>query len=267
MNILIANDDGIRAEGIRQLAGALSSRGTVYVVAPHQQRSASSHALSVHEPMVLQREPDFPYAEMAWSLSGTPADCVKLGLDILRRKGIEIDIVYAGINHGGNLGTDTMYSGTVSAAAEGVFVGYPAVAVSVCDNHPTHFEGACRLAAAVLDEALKTRGRGSVVSLNVPDLPVEQIKGVRAARLGTMVYDEWFEAVEETPEEALMEVPGEKPERTVYKYTGTPVKLETEASDIDIKLIGEGYATVSMIKYDLNDDEGLKKLKEWELTL
>lgn len=272
MNILISNDDGIEAAGIRHLAQALGSRGDVYVVAPDKQRSASSHALSVHERLVVEEVADFPHAKRAWKMSGTPADCVKLGLDMLRKKAIDIDIIYTGINHGANLGSDTMYSGTVSAAAEGAFAGYPAVAVSVCAMEPTHFEGACRLALEVFDRALEMKDSGRVISLNAPDLPMEEIRGVRPARLGTVVYDEWFEVLEESTvgEAGGALAKGTAPgaaERIVFQYTGTPVKQETKETDIDMDLVGQGYATVSMIRYDLNDYEGLNKLKEWELTL
>jgi 5'-nucleotidase len=166
-------------------------------------------------------------------------------------------MVYAGINHGANLSTDALYSGTISAAAEGLFAGYPAVAVSVCSHQPAYFDGACRLALAVFDGALEEKGRGSLISVNVPNIPAEEIRGIRPARLGTLVYDEWFE-----------ELPGEghEPGSQVFRYTGTPQEEEREA-DIDIRLIGEGYGTVSMIKYDLNDYKGLEKLKEWEIKL
>lgn len=133
MNILVSNDDGIKTEGIKALVKAMSREADIYVVAPHVQRSASSHALSVHTEITL-REVEFEGAKKAYECDGTPADCVKLGIDMLKQEGIYIDAVYSGINHGGNLGTDTMYSGTVSAAAEGMMAGLPAVAVSV--NRP-----------------------------------------------------------------------------------------------------------------------------------
>ena len=251
MNILIANDDGIQAEGIRALAQALAEKGNVYVVAPDTQRSASSHALSIHGVMRAEEVPDFPGAKHAWKLSGTPADCVKLGLEILRRKGIETDIVYAGINHGANLGTDTMYAGTVSAAAEGMFAGYPAVAVSVCSHFPKHFESACSLAVKAFDHAMETAGKGYLISINTPNLPQEEIKGVRTARLGQMTYDEWFE------EEAEM----------CFRYVGEPVKRTDHDEDIDVRLIEEGWATISTIKYDLNDYDALKQAENWGITL
>ena len=269
MIILVANDDGIQAEGLHRLAGALQEKGTVYVFAPDKQRSASSHALSIHD-IIEVKQTDFPEAELAFQLSGTPADCVKLGIDILKKKGLEPDIIYTGINHGANLGTDTMYSGTVSAAAEGVFAGYPAVAVSVCDHFPQHFDMACRLAVSTLDKALKLRGGKSVLSINTPNLPAEKIQGVKAARLGTMEYDEWFEEVEpEKIEECdKLNRHGEEIGKSIlYQYSGSPAAAEDQADDVDIRLIGQGYATISMVKYDLNDYEGLKKLKDWEKDL
>lgn len=251
MNILIANDDGIQAEGIRHLAEALAEKGNVYVVAPDTQRSASSHALSIHGEMRAEEVPGFPGAAQAWKLSGTPADCVKLGMEILRRKGIETDIVYAGINHGANLGTDTMYSGTVSAAAEGMIAGYPAVAVSVCSHFPEHFEAACSLAVKVFDRAMETAGKGYLISINTPNLPQQEIKGVRMARLGQMTYDEWFEEKEEM----------------CFRYVGEPVKRTDHDPDIDVRLIEEGWATISTIKYDLNDYDALKQAENWGITL
>lgn len=254
MNILISNDDGISAEGIRALAEAMSDFGDVYVVAPHTQRSASSHALSVNGKITV-KEAYLPGAVLAYECDGTPADCVKLGMDILRRRGIEIDIVYSGINHGGNLGTDTMYSGTVSAAAEGILEGIPAVAVSVNSHQATHFDAACRLAAEVLPTAIENKGKIGVISINTPDLPAEQIKGVKTARLGKVEYSTNFKQVESC---------GEK---TTYIYSGTLEESDSWTEDADIKLIRMGYATVSAVKYDLNDYDGLKEIDKWELKL
>lgn len=254
MNILISNDDGIEARGIKELAKALSRCGDVYVIAPHTQRSASSHALSIYREIKV-REVEFEYARLAFECDGTPADCVKLGIDILKRQGIYIDIVYAGINHGANLGTDTMYSGTVSAAAEGMMDGLPAVAVSVNSHQATYFEGACKLAVDVLPRALEYKGKIGVISINTPDIPMENIKGLKVARLGSVEYDEWFEEIER------------KGRDITYKYSGTPAALARQVSDMDVKLIREGYATISALRYDLNDYEGLKEMEKWEIEI
>lgn len=254
MNILISNDDGIDAIGIKKLVEAMGTCADIYVVAPDTQRSASSHALSLRKEITV-KEVEFPGAKYALECSGTPADCVKLGIDLLKRKGIHMDAVYAGINLGANLGTDNMYSGTVSAAAEGMLEGIPAVAVSVCSHDATYFEGACKLAIDVLPIALEAKGKMGVISINTPDIPMENIKGVKAARLGTVEYDRWFEEVSRT-------------DGTVtYKYTGEPLAKGNHEDDLDVKLIREGYATISAIKYDLNDYAGLKEIEKWEIKI
>lgn len=254
MNILISNDDGIKAKGLKALVKAMSSLGNVYVVAPHTQRSASSHALSVHGRISLKKV-EFDMAEQAYECDGTPADCVKLGLHVLRQQGIEMDIVYAGINHGGNLGSDTMYSGTVSAAAEGMMEGLPAVAVSVNSHEASHFEGACDLAKKIMPLAMSTEKIKGVISINTPNIPADEIKGVKAAPLGFVQYDEEFEQVRSD---------GAK---TVYRYRGTPVEMESWTDELDVSMIREGYATISVIKYDLNDYEGLDEIREWRIQL
>ncbi len=253
MNILVSNDDGIMTEGIKSLVRALAACGNVYVVAPHSQRSASSHALSVNGEITL-RQKDFEYAQRAYECDGTPADCVKIGIDILKSEGINIDIVYSGINHGGNLGTDTMYSGTVSAAAEGMMAGLPAVAVSVNSHEATYFEGACTLAVKVLPLAMNF-GRKGVISINTPDIPVSNIKGVKACTMGSVEYDQWFEEV------------GRKGDAKTYRYRGKPKHDEKQGEFMDVDLIREGYATITAVRYDLNDYEGLEIIKKWEIEI
>ena len=254
MNILISNDDGIDAIGIKKLVEAMGTCADIYVVAPDTQRSASSHALSLRKEITV-KEVEFPGAKYALECNGTPADCVKLGLDLLKKKGIHMDAVYAGINLGANLGTDNMYSGTVSAAAEGMLEGIPAVAVSVCSHDATYFEGACKLAVDVLPIALEAKGRLGVISINTPDIPMENIKGVKPARLGTVEYDQVFEEIS-------------RGNGTVtYKYTGEPIEIGNHEDDLDVKLINDGYATISAIKYDLNDYAGLKEMEKWELKI
>lgn len=254
MNILVANDDGIKAKGIAELTKALSAAGNVYVCAPDSQRSASSHALSVNNDITMTKTA-LDGATMAFAIGGTPADCVKLGLYVLKKMGIDIDIVYSGINHGGNLGTDTMYSGTVSAAAEGLFSGLPAVAVSVNDHHPRFFEGACRLATDILPKALESGGKLGVISINTPDVPMEEIRGVKIAKLGAVGYHEWFDAV------------AEEGDKITYRYSGTPKELECWTAETDARLARDGYATISSVKYDQNDTEGNDIIEKWGIRI
>ena len=143
------------------------------------------------------------------------------------------------------------------------------MAVSVCDHFPSYFEGACHLAVNLFEDALKLKGEKVVLSINTPNIPACDIKGVRVARLGSMIYDEWFESLE--PEKvAEMDWTDENDNgetSMLYQYSGSPAYQEDQEEDIDIRLISEGYATVSMVKYDLNDYEGLEKIKTWEIGL
>ena len=141
----MANDDGINAKGLRALADEISTIADVYVVAPDGERSAMGHCISCRDKIYLERQ-DFSGAVMAYKCSGTPADCVKLGIDFLGDMDIEMDFVVTGINHGGNLGTDTHYSGTVSAALEGVMNKVSSIAVSVVSHEAHFFEYPAKLA-------------------------------------------------------------------------------------------------------------------------
>lgn len=253
MNILVANDDGIQAKGIAKLTEALSLAGhDVYVIAPNGQRSAYSHAISINKDVLFSEVEDYPFAKEAYMVDGTPADCVKLGTLFLKKRGIRTEAVYTGINHGANLGTDTMYSGTVSSAAEGAFLGLPSVAVSVISHEPKHFEAACKAAVELLPYACSHVATGSLININAPDLEVCEIKGTRAARLGNAKYDEWYYEAEDNGE------------TVTYRYAGTMIEDETWTDDMDTKLVREGYITVSAIKYDLNDYAGFEALKKWE---
>ena len=128
MNILITNDDGIYADGIIELAKAISKIANVYVVAPESQKSATGHAITIHNPIMVHKI-DMGENIKSYAISGTPADCVKVGIEGLF-KDINIDLVLSGINNGSNLGTDVIYSGTVSAALEGFILNKPSIAIS-----------------------------------------------------------------------------------------------------------------------------------------
>ncbi len=250
MNILLTNDDGIHAKGIRTLAKALSEIANVYVVAPETQRSACGHGISIHS-TILVREEEFEHAIKAWSISGTPADCVKLGI---RELVDSVDLVVSGTNLGANLGNDCFYSGTVSAAAEAVFSDYPAVAVSICSHKPENYEPSMKFAKKVItkvsDEGLPP---GTMLNVNLPDLPEEGINGVRVTRMGRVKYDENFKHGKSSFGDSF------------YWYNGIPIRLN-QRPDSDIQAIRDGYISVSLIKFDLTDFENMNRIKEWELT-
>ncbi|MEA4923335.1 MAG: 5'/3'-nucleotidase SurE [Eubacteriaceae bacterium] len=252
MNILVSNDDGIQAEGIKELVKALAAEDSIYVSAPHTQRSATGHAITVGQPINIS-EVKFENTKMALEVTGTPADCVKLGIGYLKAKGIKIDMVFSGINHGGNLGTDTLYSGTVSAAIEGALCGKPSVAVSVNNHEPVHFEYACELAVNTL-RAMKENDRGVItMNINVPDMPKSEIKGVRYTRLGVREYDEWF-----TPKETES---GE----TEYWYHGKPVVYKSRNAGIDVIADQEAYASITPLKFDLTNHDLIEDIKKWRI--
>lgn len=254
MNILVANDDGIDSQGIKELVKALSREACIYVCAPDGQRSASGHAITVSTHITVQ-EVSFEGAEHALKVSGTPADCVKLGMKIFADRNIKIDMVFSGINHGGNLGTDTLYSGTVSAAIEGSICGVPSVAVSVDSHQASHFEYACFLAVQTLK---KSRGRLSpdtVLNINTPDLPASEIRGLKYTNLGKREYMEFFEPVNLGK--------GIK----AYRYNGEPVVYEGLPDTIDVIAMQEGYATITPMHRDLTDYDMIEEIKKWRIEI
>ena len=252
MNILVSNDDGINARGIKELVEALSEVADVYVCAPDGQRSAFSHAIttgrSIHASQV-----DFENAVAAFAMTGTPADCVKIGYRILRARGIKIDMVFAGINHGSNLGTDTLYSGTVSAAIEGTICGVPAVAVSVGSHQAEYFEYAKKLAVRAVTGSEGKMTPDMVLNINVPNIPAEQVKGVKYTVIGERDYDEDI-----SPEEAAKT-------EIDYTYSGAPLMYEGLPDTLDVIADQEGYATITPIHRDMTYYGKIEEIKSWGL--
>jgi 5'-nucleotidase len=270
-NILVVNDDGIGAIGIRKLVEGLSEAGDVYVSSPHEQQSASGHGISLKRPIYIE-DVCFAGAKQAISMKGTPADCVKLGLEVYRRRGIDIDMVFSGFNHGMNLGTDTLYSGTVSAAIEGAICGLPSAAMSISSNlsyhrTPVNFEKATELAKKIATSELfgqkikeKTdepdihyiHERHVILNVNIPDLPADEIKGVKVCPLSYRAYNEWFN--EKTDDEG----------RDCYQYAGKPWILgEADPDESDIIANNLGYITITPLHFDLTDRETINKIRDY----
>jgi 5'-nucleotidase len=183
MKILVSNDDGYLATGINALIDALEPIADVTVVAPDRNRSAASNSLTLARPLRVSE-----YAQKRYKVDGTPSDCVHLAVTGLLDE--EPDLVVSGINHGANLGDDTIYSGTVAAAMEGRFLGLPTIAVSLVGKtlvgaQLTHFETAARVAVELVQK-IERAGLppDTVLNVNVPDLPYEDLQGIRATRLG-----------------------------------------------------------------------------------
>lgn len=178
MRILLSNDDGYSATGLVCLAEGLTGLADVSVVAPETDRSAASNSLTLDRPLrAIKAENGFI------KVDGTPTDCVHLAITGLLEK--EPDMVIAGINHGANLGDDVLYSGTVAAAMEGRFLGLPAVAISLASQDPEHFETAKKVAVCLFKKMLdKPLPDNTILNVNVPDVPLNQLDGFQSTRLG-----------------------------------------------------------------------------------
>jgi len=188
LRILVTNDDGIRAKGLWTLAAKLRHVGEVVVVAPDREQSAISSAITLHHPVrIAEVNSDFTRGIRAYSVEGTPADSVILSLGMLLKD--KVDMVFAGINEGANLGNDVLLSGTVGAALQGYFQGIPSVALSVEHSNEMHFESAAKLGALLASKmgsmpALK----GIMLNVNLPNLPLEEIEGIEITRLARRSY-------------------------------------------------------------------------------
>lgn len=250
INILVANDDGIQASGIRHLVDALAEVANVYVCAPDSQRSAAGHGMTMNRPMGAV-EVEYEKAKKAYAITGTPADCVKLGRNLLAKQGIKIDMVFSGINLGGNLGTDSIYSGTVAAAMEGHLYGCPAVAVSVDSTAPEHFEMACQLAVGAVKNAYGKMKGDMILNINTPDAPPEEIRGVKFTRMGRREYDEDFREV------------ADENGNTQYWYGGERIVYEGLPDDIDVIAHQDGYATITPLHFDMTAHDYIKEIEKW----
>lgn len=247
MRILICNDDGIDAPGIRALEARLPALGEVWVVAPDGPRSAQSHALTMHKP--LRARPSGP---RRFSVSGTPADCVYLALHELMDG--PPDVVVSGVNDGGNLGNDIFYSGTVAAAREAALGGYPAIAVSL-HREPGDLDAWFETAAEVTaraTEAVLTRGLPPrvLLNINVPNVAPAALKGVRAAPMGRREYAPLVEARHD-------------PRGVRYYWIGGPEYVFADIEGSDGPVVEAGWAAVTPIHCELTLTPFLEDLRGW----
>lgn len=253
MRILLTNDDGIHAPGIIALCTELATIGNVCVVAPDSEKSATSQAITVHHPIRVDQY-SFPVAGVqAWRIGGTPTDCVKIALESLMMEQPP-DIVISGINLGPNLGTDVLYSGTVSAAIEGALHDLPAIAVSLDSWQMTDFTPAAqftaRLAITVLQE--NTLPAGTVLNVNVPAVTQSNLQGVRISRLGQRIYENTFDRRVD-------------PRGRSYYWMGGNLKDLPHTEDTDVAAVQDNYISVTPIHIDLTHYKGMELLQNWKL--
>jgi len=196
MRILISNDDGVHANGLRALVRAVRPLGEVTVIVPDRPRSACSHSVTLHKPLRVE-EVALDSEGKALICNGTPADCVALGVEVILPK--HPDLVIAGINLGPNLGDDVSYSGTIAAAMEGAIFDVMSFAISVCGSHDVNFTYAANLAARVAELLVaSTITPNTFLNINVPNIPAEQIVGLELTRQGRRRWTEQFEKRDDT---------------------------------------------------------------------
>jgi 5'-nucleotidase len=268
MNILVSNDDGIFALGMRTLATALAEAGhQVTVVCPDRERSATGHGLTMHKPIRAEAiEEVFPPKIRAWSCSGTPSDCVKLALGALMDS--FPDIVVSGINHGPNLGTDVLYSGTVSAAMEGAMEGIPAIAVSLTSFTQRSFAPAAAYIRDLLaSDKLFSLSKSLLLNVNVPALAAADIKGAKLTRQGIRRYIDQFEQRLDPRGKTYYWLAGEvieEVEDPIASQTWPPELQAVLASvPTDVQAIREGYISITPLQHNLTAITGLSALTEW----
>lgn len=251
MNILISNDDGIYAPGVRALAEVLSdTEHRITVVCPDRERSATGHALTLQEPLRVDKISGiYPSTIEAWACSGTPSDTVKLALDALLVD--PPDLVLSGINRGANLGTDILYSGTVSAAMEGVLEGVPSIAFSLTSFAHLDFSAAANFAKKIVSAIAKYPLEEAILlNVNIPAIPEADICGAIVTRLGIRRYKDLFEK--------RVDPRG----KTYYWLSGVVIEEEAEP-DTDIQGIRDNYITITPLKYDLTLAAAMPFLKTW----
>jgi 5'-nucleotidase len=252
MRILLSNDDGYRAPGLKALADGLAGLADLTVVAPEANRSGASNSLTLEAPLrVYDAGPDWYF------VNGTPTDCVLLAISGLFDQ--PFNRVVSGINDGANLGDDVLYSGTVAAAVEGRFLGLPTMAMSLVVDHPhdagtrqhKHFETAARVARELLErEARHPLPQSTILNVNVPDLPYEQLKGYQATRLG---FRHRSEAVIRDRDARG---------RTIY-WIGPAGKGQDAGPGTDFHAVANGYVSVTPLQIDLTRHVALEGLGGW----
>jgi 5'-nucleotidase len=255
VNILVSNDDGISALGIRTLANTLAKGGyQITVVCPDGERSATGHGLTLHQPIWAEIvEGVFHPQVTAWSCSGTPADCVKFALSAVLES--RPDFVISGINHGSNLGTDVLYSGTVSAAMEGTIDGIPSVAISLASFTEKNFQPAADFALTLVNKMKETPfPQATLLNVNVPPGP---IAGVKITRQGLRRYTEKFEKRLDPRGKSYYWLVGE-----VIEEIEQPDHIHLPSQIItDVQAIRENLITVTPLQYNLSDVVGLEYLQ------
>jgi 5'-nucleotidase len=247
--ILCTNDDGIHAPGLDILVEVARQLGDVTVVSPDRQQSATSHSLTVHRPLRVTR-----IDESSHVIDGTPTDCVLIAVNSLMQ--IPPDFVFSGVNHGPNMGEDVLYSGTVAAAMEGTILGIPSVAVSFDSRAEDRLAGYGPALTGILGSLV---GRPdfpdeTFFNINLPDIPADELKGVRITTLGRRAYSDSLTRRED-------------PSGREYFWIGGGVSSWTGREDSDFRAVRAGYASLTPLHLDLTNHSLINEVRTWPLSV
>jgi 5'-nucleotidase len=248
--ILVTNDDGINAPGIRELIDIMNEIGEVYVVAPDKPQSGMGHAVTIHSTIRAEKMYIENDARKEWSCSGTPVDCVKLAIDqLLPRKP---DICVSGINHGSNSSINIIYSGTMSAAIEGGIEGIPSVGFSLCDfSYKANFKAARKYIKSICENILKYGlPEGIVLNVNIPKAEEKDIKGIKVCRQANAHWNEEFDR--------RIDPKG----KTYYWMTGNWCNND-KGDDTDEWALNNNYISIVPVQFDLTAYHFIEKIKQW----
>jgi len=252
MKVLLSNDDGINAEGLRALYRQFSETCSVVVVAPDRECSAISHAITLEMP-IRSRKISLDNGGRAYAVSGTPADCIKLAMIELLQE--PPDLMISGINPGANAGMHINYSGTFAAAREAAFYGIPAMAVSIKGRTPGYYDQAAEftgnLAKRVMVQGLP---EGTLLNINIPDLPMEQIREVC---ISSQNLSPLYEQIEKRLD------PRDRP----YYWHGVAAQRPDGDSGSDVTAISDDCVSITPIKCDMTDYQSIQKLKSWDIRI
>ena len=242
MRILVSNDDGYQAEGIKKLTQALSEIAEVIVVAPNENKSAASSSLTIGKPLnPVQID------ENIFAIDATPSDCVHLALCGFLKE--SIDLVVTGINYGANLGDDVIYSGTVAGAIEGRFLGLPSIAISLASWDCKHFETAAIIAKRLVEKIEKAPlSHNTIINVNVPDVPIEEIKGIKSTRLGNRHMSE--PSIQDENNSSLF-------------WIGENGKEADNGEGTDFYAIANNFVSVTPLQIDLTKYSEVKQVSDW----
>jgi len=242
MRILISNDDGYQAEGIKKLTQALSEIAEVIVVAPNENKSAASSSLTLGKPLKpIQIEHNI------YAIDATPSDCVHLALCGFIKE--SIDLVVTGINFGANLGDDVIYSGTVAGAIEGRFIGLPSIAISLASFECKYFETAAAIAKQLVEQIEKAPlSHNTIINVNVPDVPLSNIKGIKSTRLGNRHKSD--PSIQDKNNPSLF-------------WIGENGKEADNGEGTDFHAIANNFVSVTPLQIDLTKYSEVKQVSDW----